>query len=152
MATFEGETVFNILHDYFGPFTPADAFSLVTTVADENYVSIPAKWMRDIILNDPILAPERYRQDIFDCDDYAMFVKTKLSLFAANSEKFIVPIAAGFLLTRAHAFNFGITNEKSLFLINPQSSKVDMVINPSRHDCANFLNITESNRIKFIYI
>jgi hypothetical protein len=109
-------------------------------------------WLRNMVLHEPILSPERYRRDIFDCDDYVMFLKTRVSLFAANKKEFISPIAMGFLLTRIHAFNFAILDNNSVYLLNTQSDQVDSLIPQNPQQAADFLDLKSNNPLKFIYL
>jgi hypothetical protein len=152
MVNISAETVFTILSNKLEQFTPNNTFSIMAIIADEGYVTVPPNWLRDTVLHEAILSPSKYRRDIFDCDDYVMFLKTKISLYAANKKEFNRPIAAGFLLTQIHAFNFGITDENKLFILNTQSADVDLIIDPLPGECAQFLDIAENNLIKFIYI
>lgn len=132
---------------------PANLSETITLVADNNYLTLKdAAWLQNFVITDPHLAPAKYRYDIFDCDDYVMYLKTKSSLFAANTSGFNYPLAVGFLLTVKHAFNFGITDDGSLFVLNTQSSTRDFLLFDDAQVMSSFLALSTTNPIKFIYI
>src|SRR5262245_50727730 len=99
------DQVLNILSYYFSKLIPAEEFLLRTIIADESYLTVPPPWVRNCILTDPILAPKKYQKEVFDCDDYVQYLKTKMDLYAA-AKQFPAPIAVGYLLTKIHAFSF----------------------------------------------
>jgi hypothetical protein len=111
----------NILSYYFSALIPPNEFAIRTIIADGSYITVPPGWVRNCIVADPILAPENYVNDVFDCDDYVQYLKTKVSLYAA-SKKFPAPIAVGYLFTKIHAFSFCIDPSSQLYLINTQST------------------------------
>lgn len=153
MPTLSASSAFQILKNYFGGFVAPPVFPAITVIADNSYSTMPnPDWLRNMVLHEPILSPARYRRDIFDCDDYVMFLKTRVSLFAANKGEFTSPIAMGFLLTRIHAFNFALLDNNSLYLLNTQSNTVDFLIPQDAQQAANFLGLSANNPLKFIYL
>jgi hypothetical protein len=145
-------TVYNILRYYFGSLISDEYFNYIITIADTSYLPVNGDWLRDMVIHDPILAPDRYRRDIFDCDDYVLYVKTKVSLFAANSPTITRPFAVGYILTDVHAFNFGIDDVNSIFILNTQSAERSVIKPQFAEDCAKILELSANNPIKHIYI
>jgi hypothetical protein len=145
-------SVYNILRSYFGTLIPESIFNLITIISDTSYLTANGNWLRDMVLNDPILAPERYRRDVFDCDDYVLYVKTKVGLYAANTPTITRPLAVGYILTNLHAFNFGIDDNNQLYILNTQSEQRDIISPQSAEQCASFLCLATNNSIKHIYI
>jgi hypothetical protein len=108
--------------------------------------------IQNIIISDPILLPEKYRRDIFDCDDYVGYLKTKMNLLAANTAGQTRPFAFGFIITSTHAYNFGIATNKKLFVLNTQSDHHDFLYPDSSNQLGLFLKLNAQNQIKLIYI
>ncbi len=144
--------VYNILRSYFGVLIPNEIFNYVTIIADTSYLTTDGNWLREMVLHDPILAPERYRRDIFDCDDYVLYVKTRVGLYATNTPTITRPLAVGYILTNQHAFNFGIDDNNRVYILNTQSNQRSIIIPQSSDECATFLGLSNSNPIKNIYI
>lgn len=144
--------VYNILRSYFGSLVPEPAFNYITTISDTSYLTVDGNWVREMVLHDPVLAPERYRRDIFDCDDYVLYVKTKIGLYAANTPSINRPLAVGYILTNQHAFNFGIDDANRVFILNTQSESRAIISPTSAEDCATFLELSNINPIKHLYI
>jgi len=145
-------TVYNILRSDFGTLIPDAIFNYITTIADTSYLTADGNWLRDMVLHDPILAPEKYRRDIFDCDDYVLYVKTRVGLYAANTPAITRPFAVGYILTKLHAFNFGIDNSNRIYILNTQSDQRDIISPQSAEQCASFLGLTANNPITHLYI
>jgi len=144
--------VYNILRSYFGTLIPDDIFNYITTIADTSYLTADGNWLRNMVIHDPILAPERYRRDLFDCDDYVLYVKTRVGLYAANTPSISRPLAVGYILTNFHAFNFGIDNNNCIYILNTQSDQRELISPQSPEECAAFLGLTTNNPIKHLYI
>jgi len=144
--------VYNILRSFFGTLIPDNIFNDITIIADTSYLTADGNWLRDIALNDPILAPSKYRRDIFDCDDYVFYLKTRVGLYAANTPTITRPFAIGYILTDLHAFNFGIDNNNRIYILNTQSEQRNILSPQSAEECAAFLGLTTSNSIKHLYI
>jgi len=118
-------------------------------ISDEEYLGIDPQWVVNSIITDPILAPKRYRKNVFDCDDYVIYLKSKTGLYAQNN-KLSCPLAIGFLLTKIHAYNFCIDDNRTLHIINTQSK--ERKTSSDQNNFSTFLEIDESNPIQFIYI
>jgi hypothetical protein len=143
------ETVERLLLRNFGPLFPPREFPFRTVVADNIYLEVSPDFVRGAILTDPVLSAPSYHADIFDCDDYVWYLKTKLSLFAANN-RLAAPLAVGTLLTVKHAFSFCIASGSQLFLINTQSDQVEVCGDKTLF--AQCLSLGPSNSIQSIYI
>jgi hypothetical protein len=143
-----------ILAHYFYNFVPPDSqdestYLIRRNIADTSYLTVSPVWVRNVILADPVLAPARYKYDLFDCDDYVQYLKVRMAMFAA-AKQFPAPIALGYLLTKEHAFNFCISHERALWLINTQSDDKPMTDNPETF--VEFLRLRASNPLLTIYI
>ncbi len=145
-------SVYSILTMYFGALIPEELFNSITIISDTSYLAIDGNWVRNMVLHDPVLAPERYRRDIFDCDDYVLYVKTRIGLYAANTPSITRPLAVGYILTDKHAFNFGIDDTNGIFILNTQSDERKIIKPRSSTECAAFLELTNNNPIKHVYI
>lgn len=119
-------------------------------IADNNYLPVDYAWIHNAIISDPVISPQRYKNDIFDCDDYVLYLKTKISLFA-QSNALQSPLALGFLLTQRHAFNFIINENKELVILNTQSAGKESCSDISQFQ--SFLKYSESrNSVELVYI
>jgi hypothetical protein len=141
--------VLNILKNGLGPLIPPAEFPIRTILADNAYLETPPEFVLNAITTDPILSPESYHADIFDCDDYVQYLKTKLSLFAA-SNRLQAPLAVGYVFTTEHAFTVCIGGESQLFLINTQSTDHAVTGNPTLF--RQFLALRSGNSITAIYL
>jgi hypothetical protein len=141
-------TVLNILHSGFSQLIGED-FPKLTIIADDNYSTVGRDWVIDAITTDPILSPSHYVNNVFDCDDYVLYLKTKISLYA-QSNKLKSPLALGFIMTNRHAFNFCIDDNRDTHIINTQSDDKASTSDPGSFKA--FLNLTGSNSIQLIYI
>ena len=144
-----GESMQNILYHYFADLIGAEEFARRTIIADKHYRPVEIDFVLDSVRTDPVLAAERYRRNVFDCDDYVLYLKTKLNLYA-HSRNYHAPLALGFLLTKEHAFNFCINSNKSLYLINTQSK--DQAATNDNEQFSDFLGLREGNAVQFVYI
>ncbi len=141
--------LFNILSNLLGPLMPAAEFPIRTTLADTEYLETAPDFVVAAIVTDPVLSAQSYHADIFDCDDFVLYLKTKLSLYAA-SNRLRAPLAVGYLFTTNHAFNFCIDVGSKLFLINTQSDDHAVTGDPAAF--SQFLSIGPGNRITTVYI
>lgn len=144
-----GEEIQNILYHYFVDLIGAEEFTKRMIIADKQYRPVEVDFVMESVRTDPILSAERYRRNVFDCDDYVLYLKTKLNLYA-HARNYHSPFALGFLLTKEHAFNFCINANKSLYLINTQSK--DQAITNDNEQFGDFLGLREGNAIQFVYI
>ncbi|HRB71508.1 MAG TPA: hypothetical protein PK776_06630 [Flavobacterium sp.] len=155
MNNLRHETIYDIIKNRFAPLLTHDNFDLVTVIPDNVYTTLPnVDWLRDMVINDAIIAPElkKYRNEIFDCDDFVMYLKTKVSLRIANTSSYPYPVAVGYIITERHAFNFGVLDDNRLFILNTQSDDVGHIIPSNHNDTISFMKLTKINVIKNIYI
>ena len=141
--------VFNIISNVLGPLMPPAEFQIRTTLADNEYLETTPEFVVSSIVADPVLSVQSYHAEIFDCDDYVLYLKTKLSLYAA-SNLLSAPLAVGYLFTDNHAFTFCISSGSVLFLINTQSADHAVTGDPATF--VEFLSLGPGNRITTIYI
>ena len=142
-------TVMTILSNTVGPLMPASEFAIRTVVADDTYLETPPDFVLNAIVTDPVLSPSNYHADIFDCDDYVQYLKTKLSLYAAANH-LSAPLAVGYLCTTYHAFTLCIGPNGQLVLINTQSTDHAITSDPAAF--AQFLSLRPDNEIICIYL
>jgi hypothetical protein len=145
----DNDQVQTIISNYFGRLMPSDEFLIRTIIADEKYITVSEGWVRNSILTDPVLAPGSYQKDVFDCDDYVQYLKTKMSLYAARC-RLSAPLAVGYLFTTAHAFSLCINPDSELFLINTQSDA--KALTKDRDSFSEFMSLRPDNIITSIYI
>jgi hypothetical protein len=150
MTAIPSTTVYDILKHYFGPFIPS--FNEKVIMGDLDYLPVEPQWFRNMAVYDPVLDPKCYRPNIFDCDDYVIYLRVKVSLHAANTPAISNPLAAGYIFTDLHAFNFCIDAANRVFILNTQSSQQEIMHPQSPNVCATFLGLTPSNTIKHIYL
>jgi hypothetical protein len=141
--------VLTILSNTVGPLIPAAEFPIRTVVADDTYLETPPEFVVDAIRTDPVLSPASYQANIFDCDDYVQYLKTKLSLYAATNH-LPAPLAVGYLCTNDHAFTVCIGPNTQLFLINTQSD--DHLFTGDPATFRQFLSLRPGNGIIFVYM
>lgn len=154
MTPLTSANIYQILRNYFGSLL-ADPrlFKYQVLVTDNSYFSAPdAQHIQTIIRSDPVLLPEKYRRDIFDCDDYALYLKTKMNLLAANAAGQTRPFAFGYIITTKHALNFGIGDKKELYVIDTQSDDRAFLYPESVKQLANFLELDPKNQLELIYL
>lgn len=154
MTPLNSSAVYQIIRGYFSSLL-ADPrlFKFQVLVSDNSYFSAPdAQKIQTIINSDPILLPQKYRRNIFDCDDYVTYLKTKMNLIAANTSGQTRPFAFGYIITSKHAYNFGIGQKKKIYVINTQSDKRYFLYPESIADLSSFLKLNPQNQIKYIFI
>ncbi|MEZ4857862.1 MAG: hypothetical protein R2781_03555 [Flavobacteriaceae bacterium] len=117
-------------------------------VVDNEYISISKTFVLNTIKHDEWLKREiSYRPDVFDCDDYVMYLKCKLSkLFVNDNQK--LPAALGFIITDRHAFNFSIDYEGRIIIYDTVATKLEL--NPTKFKI--FLDYKPGNTVKLMYI
>jgi hypothetical protein len=143
-----------ILINSLGQFVPPDAndestFKYRALIVDKAYITVSPVWVKNAILADPVLSPERYKNDVFDCDDYVQYLRVRMALYAANHD-LSFPLALGYLFTKKHAFSFCLDHDRSLWLINTQSDAKAMTNDLELF--VQFLEYSRSNPITHIYI
>jgi hypothetical protein len=148
-AALSRATVLTVLGNGLGPLMLAPEFPLRTVVADDTYLEIAPDFIVNAIITDPVLSPKSYQADIFDCDDYVQYLKTKLSLYAAANH-LTAPLAVGWLCTTKHAFTLCIGPNGQLFLINTQSDGHAVTSDPAAF--RTFLSLRPDNEIVCIYL
>ncbi|HYE17380.1 MAG TPA: hypothetical protein VEA69_02990 [Tepidisphaeraceae bacterium] len=139
-----------LLFNVFGQLVPSPGeFAARCQIADTTYLGVSAEFVRQAILTDPVLAPVNYVNDLFDCDDYVQYLRTRMALLGAN-RRLAAPLAVGFILTAEHAFNFCVGPTGQLTLINTQSDDRAVVSDPSAF--AAFMWVSNANRVQSIYV
>jgi hypothetical protein len=146
----------NCLHSNFYNLMKDD-FPKRTIVADERYEPVNIFWIVNFINNQSILAPKNYKEDIFDCDDYTMYLKTQVSLIDQNTLS--APRCVGIILTQRHAFNFCIDviiiddqQNKRLDLHIIDTTSKDRETTNIQNEFGKFLEHSSNNIIQLIYI
>lgn len=139
----------NILVSAFGDLVSQGEYSQRVILGDDRYVLVEPAWVLESITTDPVLSPDRYARDVFDCDDYVIYLKSKIGLFAQNS-KAPAPFAVGYIFTTRHAFNFCIDPESALHVINTQSEDRATCSRSDQYQA--FLRLGASNYIQSIYL
>jgi len=95
--------------------------------ADRSYFLPKFSDINDILLGCSI--GHRYKDEIFDCDDFALTFKSKLAYFAVRRKSHFNnhPIAGGVFWGRttwesdnAHAANFIVCQDRKIYWIEPQ--------------------------------
>lgn len=148
-APIDIDGVMNILAGSIRPLMPANEFRPRTIIADNRYLQVPPDFVRNAIVTDPILSAQNYHADIFDCDDYVQYLKTKMSLYATTN-RLQSPLAVGYMLTTVHAFSYCIGPGSRLYLINTQSDTV--LVTGDQATFRQFLSLRPDNQITCIYI
>ncbi|WP_338277199.1 hypothetical protein [Corallococcus caeni] len=119
-------------------------------VVDNQYQPVQADWIKAAIETDAVLVRKPYTRDVFDCDDYAFYLKTKFAL-VAQQKNVPAPFALGVLITKLHAFNFCFEPDTTLHLINTQVDGAPSTSNEAAFESFLDMNIP-GNRIELIYI
>ena len=138
-------SVQQLLHSVFDAMTPTPPI----VVVDEQYSTVEPDTVLASITADPILASSSFRQNVFDCDDYVLYLRTKVALFASRTG-LPAPLAVGYLITAEHAFNFCIDPAQRITLIDTQSNTVPSTNDPA--EFTSFLNLTPGNTLALVYI
>lgn len=146
-AGLEQLTVARALHAAFLSVHPDPPLVIV----DEVYRPVDAALVVASIKADTMLARTSYAPNVFDCDDYVVYLRTKLAIWARNNG-LSQPLAVGYIITTEHAFNFCIDSDQRVVLINTQSETehIDTAENPMTF--ASFLNLSPGNDLRLIYI
>ena len=142
-------TARTVLANGLGGLIPPGELPVRLTIADTRYLETPVGFVLSSITTDPVLSVSSYHRDVFDCDDYVLYLKVKLGLFAAVN-RLGAPPAVGFLFTTEHAFSFCISAGASLVLVNTQSPDRAIEGRPERF--ASFLSVRPDNPITLVYL
>lgn len=117
-------------------------------IVDNSYEAISKSFILQQIKTDEWLQPElSYKQEVFDCDDFVMHLKTKLAKLAFHKQG-LRPLALGFIITTSHAFNFSIGSNRQLVLydtVNGQHEERPAFFR-------EFLDFNPGNTVKLLYI
>jgi len=148
-VAFSGDLVFQLLSAAFTGLLLDSEVEHRIIVADGRYRSVSPEWLQAIALADPILDQKNYQTDVFDCDDFCQYLRTKVALYALE-QKLNAPLAAGFLLTQKHAVNFCIDADQNVHILDTQSEERTLANDPSSF--TDLLKLTPSNPIRMIYI
>ena len=117
-------------------------------VVDNGYIPLSRTFVLNTIKYDEWLKRDiSYIPDVFDCDDYAMYLKCKISKMFVNEQQKL-PGALGFIITTKHAFNFSVDNRGSVVIYDTLKTKFET--NPKMFPI--FLEIKPGNNLKLIYI
>lgn len=129
---------------------PVSEWDFRVIMVDQSWLTVSADFLYQVIRSDPMLSPNHYEDEVFDCDDFALALKTKMAFFAQNN-KLQTPYAVGFILTKKHAFNFCIEEGGSMALIDTQYDH-----RPPERDqtkFAEYLGLSvPGNTIQLIYV
>lgn len=138
-----------VLQNTIEPLFPGGGANGRLIIADRSYIPVDAGWLRTLVTSDPLLGRANYRGDVFDCDDYVMYLRCKTSL-VARREELAAPLAVGFLLTQLHAFNFCIGEGGSISIVDTQSDDVPIHADPRYFPDA--LELGTGNALDLVYI
>jgi hypothetical protein len=138
----------------FGAWIGGDErFSSRVHVVDTNgYRGITKNWVLDYIKGDAIISsgPKQGNPEIFDCDDFVMYLKTQLALYAFSNQ-LRHPLAVGIIVMPEHALSFCIEAASIVHLIDVHSPKQSAASTPEQ--IALMLGTPDaSNRAEFLYI
>lgn len=95
-------------------------------LSDSKYTTISSDKMIDIYRKSE-LKNFKYRDEVQDCDDAAILMKSALVRDVANSWSIKYPHAAGIVyghIPTPHAINWFITPEKNILFMEPQSGEI----------------------------
>lgn len=84
---------------------------------DKQSQTINSKEVLSLLINTKIIKQDYVIQK-YDCDDYAFALKGFFSQKGLSNSTF------GIMISRTHAYNFFLDEEKQLWIMEPQSSKV----------------------------
>jgi hypothetical protein len=153
MEEIDQHTVRNVLGDGLMKFVRLGEWNQRFIMTDRFWLTTSAKFVHEAIVTDPLLKHGRYEDEVFDCDDFALSLKTKMAFYAHNNRQ-KWPFAIGFILTQKHAYNFCIEENHELVLLNTEFSN----LSPERERAkfSQYLDIgdpnTSANYIQLIYI
>lgn len=84
---------------------------------DKQYQTINAKEVLRLLVNTNLLR-DKYVADSHDCDDYAFAMKGFFSQKGLSNSTF------GIMISKTHAYNFFIDDDKQLWIIEPQTATI----------------------------
>ena len=152
MIPLSSYTVYKLIRNSLGKIVPDNSFNHILTVSDAFYFTIPdVNWLKNKVEKDPVFKIRNEENQFTDKDDYAMYLKTRINLLAADYREMTRPFAIGFLFTDKHAFNIGIDDNNSLFVLDALSSNNEYIIPKDTNEFLEFLEIDENNNINLIY-
>jgi len=88
-------------------------------IADLSYYTFSKDAWRKV-LRKLWIKPFSYQSDVFDCDDFAVFMLNRVML-AARLARFKKQLCFGIAWSKIHAFNFLITKDEELYCFEPQT-------------------------------
>lgn len=150
--TIAKRTIGRHVRKWLGPYVrnSQQEFAARFHLVDEHYQTVKLEWLLNSIKTDPILAPgglDAYKADVFDCDDFAFFLKHKSSLSVRADTN--LALALGCIITVRHAFNLLFDPEHGICLLDV----VNRTVCRDKTDFPTFLKYHgRSNRIELIYM
>ena len=109
----------------------------VIILSDTNYTCINKKDLKKIH-RDSGLVRKTYKPEVFDCDDFAVDMKSIMDNAARLTSGIVAPYAHGIVygnIPTPHAINWFITSNKELLFLEPQSGETFM----PKGECLVFL-------------
>ncbi len=103
--------------DSFGASPPAIRLDIGDE--GETYRLVDPDWVDEQLRADPRVQPALYQSGLYDCEDYAFAARSCIayqSLVAAPAP--VAPPAFGVLVTRVHALNIGIDEQRKPWLLD----------------------------------
>ena len=117
-------------------------------VVDQAYETVSKSFIQQLINTDEWLQTgPKYKPEVFDCDDFAMHLKSRLAKLAHHKQR-PYPAALGFMLTTSHAFNFSIGKDGHLVLYDTVNKQVE----DRPPHFREFLAFNPGNTVKLLYI
>jgi len=148
MAILSHAQVKSSLYPLFGALLNAPQSQVLV---DETYELVPsAQWLKDIADGEPTLNNSLYQSRVYDCDDYAMILKTVMA-YKAKAAGLTSPYATGMIMTNKHAFNIGIDANRQVFILNTQSDARNFSSIATQAEATAFLELSSTNKIVLIY-
>lgn len=150
-----------LLYRFFREITETGFNSLTAVrknilIVDNAYQLVDKDLLRSVIIANPLLnfPATMQGQEVLDCDDYALQLKTSMNSLNRQSilsGQAAYPPAIGMVITQNHALNVVISkwgeNGKRVFLIDTMSESPKLVSN--KDECRSLLKLMP---IKFVYI
>ncbi len=156
MVAITARTLRQQINRHLADYLAAGRSSVI--IADGYYTlvdgsAIDIEWILQAVRTDPIISPSQhghvYREDLFDCDDYVLYLRNKVALYIMGVAEH--PLALGCILTRKHAFNFCYEGQGTLHIINTQHTP-DVVTTCEPAEFEKFLDMGAGNRIDLVYV
>lgn len=117
-------------------------------IMDNGYKPLSKAFVLNTIKDDEWLKTDKsYKPEVFDCDDFVMYLKCKVSkIFVQDQQQ--LPGAIGFIITSGHAFSLSIDSKRKITIYDTVRTKLET--DPEKF--ASFLEINPGNIVKLIYI